>query len=105
MDQSTYALIMGRDADGARTMLTLNVEEERALAVFESAEAAEAFVEDGNLAPVWWVADDPDGCVVDLLREAVAPRIRYVAVNPPVAVQGSPPRISLIPIESFIEDC
>jgi hypothetical protein len=104
MEQSTYALIMGRDADGTRTMLTLNVEGERTLAVFESAEAAEGFVEDGNLAPAWWVAYDPDGCIADLLREVVAPRIRYVAVNPPVAVKGSPPRILLIPIERFVED-
>ena len=106
MEQSTYALIMGRDADGARTMLTLNVEGERALAVFESAEAAENFVEEGNLTPSWLVVDDPDGSLIDLLRAMVAPHIGYVAVNPPIAVKGSPaPRISLIPIERFVEDC
>jgi hypothetical protein len=97
---SGYAIIT-RD----ETVLTLDVEGTRALAVFESAGAAEEFRLLRGLAPGWVVVDDPDGALPEYLRAVVAPRVGYVAVDPPVALRGGePPAVALIPIERFLED-
>ena len=97
---SGYAILMRGQA-----VRTVNVEGERALAVFETVAVAEEFRLLGGLGPEWAVVDDPDGMLTEYLREAVAPHVRYVVVDPPVALRGGEsPAIPLIPIERFLED-
>jgi hypothetical protein len=77
----------------------------RALAVFETSEAARNFLRASDPGPGWAVVDDPDGDLVELLGAYAAPRgVRYVTIDPPAATQGDPPpAVSLIPIERFLE--
>ncbi len=103
----SYALIMGRKGtEKAGAIRTISVEGERAMPVFESARAAERYSMLSGYGLEWAVVDDPDGDFERLLREAVAPRVGYVTIDPPVALKGAPPpAVSLIPIERFLEDC
>ena len=85
---------------------TINVGGERVLPVFESPEAAEDFLMLGGSGPEWEVADGPSESLVGLLREKVAPHVRYVTIDPPASLRGGEaPAVELIPIERFIEDC
>ncbi len=50
------------------------------------------------------MVDDPDGTLPELLRDFVAPHVRYVTIDPPAATKGGPaPAVALIPIERFLE--
>jgi hypothetical protein len=105
--ESNYALIMGRGgSERTGMMLTINVEGERALPVFETVEAAEDFRLFRGLDAEWSVVDDPDGLLGEYLRLVVAPHVHYVALDPPAPLKGGDaPAIPLIPIERFLEDC
>lgn len=104
-ERSTYALIAGREADGSRVFLTCaDAEGERALALYESGEAAEAHLMLGNLGPEWGVVEGPKEELDVLLCEVVAPHIPYVTMNPPLALQDCPAvEIEAIPVEEFVE--
>jgi hypothetical protein len=96
---STYAVIRGPGA-----LKTIQMGSERALPVFESVEAAEDFLILGGSGPEWEVADGPRESLIRLLRERVAPYVRYFTVNPPASLRGGdPPAVELIPIEVFVE--
>lgn len=95
-----YAILMH-----GHVVRTLQVEGTRALAVFETVDAAEEFRLLSGLPSGWTVVDDPDGMLAEYLREVVAPHVRYVTVDPPVSLRGGEsPAVALIPIERFLED-
>ena len=104
---NSYALIRGSEGtERFGTIRTINVEGERALPIFASVEAAEDFLFLSGHGPEWEVADGAAESLVGLLREKVAPHIRFVTIDPPAWLRGGePPAVELIPIERFIEDC
>lgn len=106
METRRYALIMGRSgSERSNAMLTINVEGERVLPLFESAEKAEEYSMVGGLGDEWQVVDDPDGDLPSLLRLVAANGVGQVVLDPPVALRGGEaPSVSPIRIERFLED-
>jgi hypothetical protein len=100
-----YALIgLGARSGMPATLLTIKVQGTRALGVFGSVQAAEDHLMYGGFGVGWEVLDGTRESLVGLLREKVAPHVRYVTVNPPASLRGGePPAVELIPIERFIE--
>ncbi len=100
-----YALI-GRGAGAGRppALLTLNVEGTRALAVFESVQAAEDHLMYSGFDAGWEVLDGANESLVGLLREKIAGYVRYVVIDPPASLRGGEaPAVALIPIEEFLD--
>lgn len=98
---SGYAILVR-----GHSVRTLNVQGERALAVFETVAAAEEFRLLAGLGSEWAVVDDPDGTLEGFLRELVAPggAVGYVVVDPPVALRGGEsPAVALTPMQRFLE--
>lgn len=104
-EQSSYALIKLRDADGATVFPCCETEEgERALAIYTSADTAEAhrIIQAPSLEAR--VVEGPAEELAALLLEFVVPEIEYVTLDPPIALKGGPPQgIECIPTWRFVE--
>lgn len=100
-----YAIIKGRKGSPrARSLLTIQVEGERCLPLFTSAEVATEFAILGGLDDDWVVVDDPDSAVVEFLRRVADFGVEKLVLDPPPALKGSSERVSPILIRRFIED-
>jgi hypothetical protein len=105
MINDRYALI-GRSAGAGRpaTLLTVNAQGTRALAVFEFVGAAEDHLLYGGFGGGWEVLHGARESLVGLLREKVAPHIPYVTIDPPASLRGGEAlAVALIPIEEFLD--
>ena len=105
IEQSSYALIELRDADGATVFPCCKTEEgERALAIYTSADAAEAHRMLQGPGLEARVVEGPAEELAALLLEFVAPDTEYVVLDPPIAMKDGPPQaIERTPIWRFIE--
>jgi hypothetical protein len=108
LDYSDYAVVKWTKEDGM-AFLTLNVEGEDVLVLFESTNkahagaAAEAHAMLRNIEPGWGIIVGPPEDLHELFLRFVG-RIEHLTINPPIAFSGEAPvTVDLIPLLRFLE--